>query len=263
MIRPFVLFLLSAGFLLAQEPSPSPAPTADVSPTPIAPPTPEGVPAPLLEPAAAPNLVPAAEEPPPPAPDTPPPLVPDTPPLAPDVPPLVPDVPPPAPSEAVPGGASATERDSIPIEGGAPLDTREIAPGRPDEGMPDEAYTEPDALVPDVGPVGPPPAPVTFESTQEKARQLSIRYREVRVRAEKDPKVLSLREQAERARTLEDQRAAMREYYRLLFKKIISIDKSLTEKCKVMETAYLRRLAQERLEPTIPLNPPPTPEPLN
>jgi hypothetical protein len=155
------------------------------------------------------------------------------------------------------------ESDTIPIEGGAPLDTREIAPARPDEGMPDEAYTEPDALVPDVGPVGPPPAPVTFESTQEKARQLSIRYREVRVQAEKDPKVVSLWEQAERARTLEDQRAAMREYYRLLFKKIISIDKSLTEKVKVMETAYLRRLAQERLEPTIPLNPPPTPEPLN
>jgi hypothetical protein len=55
----------------------------------------------------------------------------------------------------------------------------------------------------------------------------------------------------------------MREYYRLLFKKIVAIDKSLAEKCKVMETAYLRRLAQERLEPTIPLNPPPTPEPLN
>jgi hypothetical protein len=143
------------------------------------------------------------------------------------------------------------------------LDTREIAPGRPDEGMPDEAYTEPDALIPDAGPVGPPPAPVTFESTQEKARQLSIRYRDVRVQVEKDPKVASLREQADRARTLEDQRAAMREYYRLLFKKIASVDKSLADKCKVMETAYLRRLAQERLEPTIPLNPPPTPEPLN
>lgn len=149
------------------------------------------------------------------------------------------------------------------MEGGAPLDTREIAPGRPDEGMPDEGITEPEALVPDVGPVSPPPAPVTFESTQEKARQLSIRYREVRVQADKDPKVVSLREQAEQARTLENQRAAMREYYRLLFKKIASIDKSLTDKCKVMETAYLRRLAQERLEPTIPLNPPPTPEPLN
>jgi hypothetical protein len=247
MIRSFVLFLLSAVFLLAQEPSPSPAPTADVSPTPFAPPTPEGFPAPLIDPAASPNLVPEADAPPPP-PDTPPPPAPDT--------------PPPAPPEAVPNPSPA-ESDSIPIEGGAPLDTREIAPGRPDEGMPDGAYTEPDALIPDAGPVGPPSAPVTFESTQEKARQLSIRYRDVRVQADKDPKVASLREQAERARTLEDQRAAMREYYRLLFKKIASIDKSLTEKCKVMETAYLRRLAQERLEPTIPLNPPPTPEPLN
>jgi hypothetical protein len=246
MIRSFVLFLLSAGFLLAQEPSPSPAPTADVSPTPFAPPTPEGFPAPLIDPAASPSLVPEADAPPPPL-DTPPPPAPDTPPPAP---------------EGIPN-PSAAESDSIPIEGGAPLDTREIAPARPDEGMPDEAYTEPDALIPDAGPVGPPPAPVTFESTQEKARQLSIRYRDVRVQVEKDPKVASLREQAERARTLEDQRAAMREYYRLLFKKIASVDKSLAEKCKVMETAYLRRLTQERLEPTIPLNPPPTPEPLN
>ncbi len=129
--------------------------------------------------------------------------------------------------------------------------------------MPDEAYTQPDALVPDLAPGAPPPPPVSFESAQEKARQLSIRYREVRVQAEKDPAVVSLLEQGERARTLEDQRAAMRQYYRLLFKKIASIDKSLAEKCKVLETAYLRRLAQERVEPTIPLNPPPTPEPLH
>ena len=83
------------------------------------------------------------------------------------------------------------------------------------------------------------------------------------MQVEKDPKVMSLFEQAEKAKTFEDQRAAMREYYRLLFKKISTVDKSLADKCKVMETAYLRRLAQERLEPTIPLNPPPTPEPLN
>jgi hypothetical protein len=128
--------------------------------------------------------------------------------------------------------------------------------------MPDEALTQPEALIPDERPAA-PPIPPTFESAQEKARQVSIRYREVRVQAEKDPKVISLLEQAERAKTLENQRAAMREYYRLLFKKIVAIDKSLEQKCKVMETAYLRRLAQERLEPTIPLNPPPTPEPLN
>ena len=143
------------------------------------------------------------------------------------------------------------------MEGGAPLETRDIAPA-----MPDEGFTQPDAIIPDERPVG-PAVPPTFESAQEKARQLSIRYREVRVQAEKDPKVVSLFEQAEQAKTLEDQRAAMREYYRLLFKKIIAIDRSLAEKCKAMETAYIRRLAQERLEPTIPLNPPPTPEPLN
>jgi hypothetical protein len=147
------------------------------------------------------------------------------------------------------------DADVIPMEGGAPLGT--------DEAMPDESFTQPDAIIPDERPAGPPAVPATFESAQEKARQLSIRYREVRVQAEKDPKVVSLFEQAGKAKTLEDQRAAMREYYRLLFKKIVAIDKSLADKCKVMETAYLRRLAQERLEPTIPLNPPPTPEPLN
>jgi hypothetical protein len=239
MFRLLVVFLISAGLLLAQEPSPSPAPTADVSPTPIAPPTPEGFPAPLIAPSPSPDLGPAPAAFPSP--------------LA--------EPGPQPPPEAIPSPSPA-KSDTIPMEGGAPLDTRDIAPSRPDEAMPDESYTQPEALIPDVGPVGPPPVPVTFESAQEKARQLSIRYREVRVEAEKDPKVINLLEQAERARTLEDQRAAMREYYRLLFKKIASMDKSLTEKCKVMETAYLRRLAQERLEPTIPLNPPPTPEPL-
>jgi hypothetical protein len=144
------------------------------------------------------------------------------------------------------------------MEGGAPLETKDIAPA-----MPDEGFTQPEAIIPEERPIGPPAVPPTFESAQEKARQLSIRYREVRVQAEKDPKVVSLFEQAGQAKTLEGQRAAMREYYRLLFKKIIAIDNSLAEKCKVMETAYIRRLAQERLEPTIPLNPPPTPEPLN
>ena len=94
--------------------------------------------------------------------------------------------------------------------------------------MPDEAYTQPDALIPDERPSAPPPVPSSFESAQEKARQLSIRYREVRVQAEKDPKVVSLLEQAERARTLEDQRAAMREYYRLLFQEDRSPSTSLS-----------------------------------
>ncbi|HEY5954109.1 MAG TPA: hypothetical protein VIT18_07080, partial [Terrimicrobiaceae bacterium] len=210
-----------------------------MEPPPALEPAPTPPPASLLDAPAAPSLVPGLEASPTPG--------------------LEPPVPEASPEPVA--GPSPTEADVIPIEGGAPLETKDIAPARADEAMPDEAYTQPEALVPDQAPAAPPPA-VSFESAQERARQVSIRYREVRVQAEKDPGVVSLREQAERARTMEEHRAALRQYYRLLFKKMISIDKSLTDKCRVMETAYLRRLAQERVEPTIPLNPPPTPEPL-
>jgi len=104
---------------------------------------------------------------------------------------------------------------------------------------------------------------VVVESEAEKQRELNIRYREVRVKAEEDANVTRMLERADEAATLEDRRAALREYYRLLFKKIASIDSSLKVKSEIMEEAYIRRLAQTRLEPTIPLNPPPTPEPLN
>lgn len=145
------------------------------------------------------------------------------------------------------------------MEGGAPLDTSPIAPEPIDQAMPDAAFTDPNAIIPDVAP---PSMPTALDNEQEKARALSIRYREVRVKVEKDPKVASLFSQAETAKSDEDKRAALREYYRLLFKKMVEIDKTLEARCKTMEDAYIRRLAQTRLEPTIPLNPPPTPEPL-
>ena len=141
---------------------------------------------------------------------------------------------------------------------GAPLDTNDLAPA--DQALPDEAFTLPNAIIPDEL----PPAPaIPAESEEEKERQLGILYREVRIRVEKDPDVQSLHDQAGTAKTMEDRRAAFREYYRLLFKKMVAVDKNLEVRCTIMEEAYLRRLAQERIEPTIPLNPPPTPEPLN
>jgi hypothetical protein len=131
----------------------------------------------------------------------------------------------------------------------------------PDLALPDEALVDPNAIVPDM-PVAPPPA-VTADSDAQKAREETVRYKQLRTRFEQDPEVANLREQAETAPTIEDRRAAMREYYRLLFKKIVAADKSLKERSQTMLDAYLRRLAQSRLEPTIPLNPPPTPQPLN
>jgi len=168
----------------------------------------------------------------------------------------------PAPDAANPTTPPAPPSDVIPMEGqpaqeGAPLDTAPIAPV--DQAMPDAAFTDPNAIIPDVAP---PAMPKSLDNAQERARALNIRYQEVRVKVEKDPKVASLYAQSENAKSEEEKRSALREYYRLLFKKMVEVDKTLEAKCKVMEDAYVRRLAQYRLEPTIPLNPPPTPEPL-
>jgi hypothetical protein len=120
-----------------------------------------------------------------------------------------------------------------------------------------------DTLVPpDVTESEPPPAPKIAENKYKEDRVLKVHYQEVKLQALKDVKVRSLHEQADAAKTDEGKRQALREYYRLLFAKMVKIDASLQAKCDEMEKAYLRRLGQYRVEPTIPLNPPPTPEPL-
>jgi len=167
----------------------------------------------------------------------------------------------PAP-DATPGSLLAPEELPAPSANeGAPLLTEDIIPMDPGTSVPDEAFVDPNAIVPDEPPA--PPSPISIESETEKRREQTIRYRELRVKAEQEPAIAAMKAKADSARSPEDQRAALREYYRMLFARIIKLDKSLEEKCKTLEDAYLRRLAQTRLEPTIPLNPPPTPEPLN
>jgi len=137
-----------------------------------------------------------------------------------------------------------------------------VAKPAPGESVPDAAFADPNAVIPTDAGTGRPPG-LAGPSTQEIERKLKVRYQEVRVQVEKDPEVRSLKEQSKAAKTFEDERAALREYYRLLFKKMKKVDKDLSARCDVMEKAYLARLAQMRLEPTIPLNPPPTPVPLS
>ena len=137
-----------------------------------------------------------------------------------------------------------------------------VAKPAPGESVPDAAFADPNAVIPTDSGTGRPPG-LAGPSAGEIERKLKIRYQEVRVQVEKDPAVHSLMEQSKTAKSFEDERAALREYYRLLFKKMKKVDKDLTARCDLMERAYLSRLGQMRIEPTIPLNPPPTPVPLS
>ena len=122
----------------------------------------------------------------------------------------------------------------------------------------DTDFVDPNQLVPDTEAA---PDPRTLAAAGgEQERKLKVRYKEVRTKAEQDPEIAALREEAEKSPTFEGERAAFRAYYRALFKKIRKTDPSLAKKCDLMEKAYLDRLAQTRVEPTIPLEPPPKPE---
>lgn len=173
--------------------------------------------------------------------------------------------------EASPSASPAAGEDVIPLppESGAaetPIVSETEVPGlakpAPGESLPDSAFADPNAVIPGDSSPSLPPAP-SGPSPQEIERKIKVRYQEVRTQVEKDPAVRSLLEQSKTAKTFEDERAALREYYRLLFKKMKKTDKELTARCDLLEKAYIARLAQTRLEPTIPLNPPPTPAPLS
>lgn len=189
-----------------------------------------------------------------------------------------PELTPEAPENAPPQVASptpmptpaSTSEDVIPLppqkegEEAAGVSEAPLPEQQTDEALPDELFADPNAVIPEEGTLpNLPPAPPSGPSPEEVERQLKVRYKEVRTQVEKDPAVRSLLEEAKSAKRFEDERAAYREYYRLLFKKMKKIDKALTSRCDTLERAYLARLAQTRVEPTIPLKPPPTPESLS
>ena len=183
----------------------------------------------------------------------------------PDPPSSQPEASPPS-AENQPSGTDATDQSGTlaPSElpspddesDGAPLATGDIIPlpSDSDTSLTDDALMDTEFIP---GTLAPPPVAPTVESEAERRRAENIRYREIRTRAEADPQLVSLRALAASARTLEDERAALRAYYRQLYKKIADLDPSLKEKARAMENAYIRSLSQSRLEPTIPLNSPP------
>jgi hypothetical protein len=120
--------------------------------------------------------------------------------------------------------------------------------------------SDPNSLIPP--PAEPEqPSPINAAGNEEKQRQdQKTRYYTVKVKADKEEALVSLQQKADKAKSDEAKRQALREYYDLLAKRMKKIDPSLSEWIDTMHAAYLRRLAQVRVEPTIPLNPPPVPE---
>jgi hypothetical protein len=109
----------------------------------------------------------------------------------------------------------------------------------------------------------PPPSidPRTLAASSEaEERRLKIRYKQARLKAEKDPSLTALLDKAQSATTFEAERAAYRAYYRDLFRLMRKLDSSIAKQCDLMERTYLNKLAQTRIEPTIPLEPPPKPD---
>lgn len=126
----------------------------------------------------------------------------------------------------------------------------------------DQDYIDPNSLMPAEGVTAPVDPRTLAASGEEQELKMKIRYQQARTKAEEDPDVANLLAKAKTATTFEGERAAYRKYYELLFKKMRKLDNSLLKKCDLMEKTYLSRLAQTRIEPTIPLSPPPKPEPL-
>ena len=182
----------------------------------------------------------------------------------PDAAALSPAAPPPAPADTNAQGSNVTAQPMTNpyVPGSAP------APGEPGAPTPDSGMGSPGQNPPPSDPnslIPPPqealpPSPINSAGNEEKQRQdQKARYYTVKVKADKEEALSSLLDKADKAKSDEVKRQALREYYDLLAKRMKKIDSSLTDWIDTMHSAYLRRLAQLRVEPTIPMSLPPTP----
>jgi len=117
--------------------------------------------------------------------------------------------------------------------------------------------SDPNSLIP---PPSEPeqPSPINTSGNEAKQREdQKTRYYTAKTRADKEEALASLQGKAESAKSDEAKRQALREYYDLLAKRMKKIDPTISDWIDTMHDAYLRRLAQVRVEPTIPVNPPP------
>lgn len=120
--------------------------------------------------------------------------------------------------------------------------------------------SDPNSLIPP--PIEPQqPSPINAAGNEEKQRQdQKAKYYAAKVKADKEEGLASLLVKSDRAKSDESKREILREYYDLLAKRMKKIDPSISEWIDTMHAAYLRRLQQVRVEPSIPTALPPLPD---
>lgn len=166
-----------------------------------------------------------------------------------------------SPAPVSPDGNAAASADSN-AAAAAPVGVDSTAPA-PNSGMGSPGQnpppSDPNSLIPP--PVEPEqPSPVNASGNEAKQREdQKARYYTAKTKADKDETLSALLAKADKAKTDESKRQTLREYYDLLAKRMKKIDPSISEWIDTMHAAYLRRLAQVRIEPSIPLTPPPAP----
>ena len=118
--------------------------------------------------------------------------------------------------------------------------------------------SDPNSLIPP--PIEPSqPSPINTAGNEEKQRQdQKAKYYAAKVKADKEEALASLLTKSDKAKSDETKREILREYYDLLAKRMKKIDPSISEWIDTMHAAYLRRIQQIRVEPSIPEGLPPT-----
>jgi hypothetical protein len=162
----------------------------------------------------------------------------------------------PSPADAIPAASNQTSSNAA-----APADP--LAPsansgvGSPGQNPP---QSDPNSLIPP--PVEPSqPSPINAAGNEEKQRQdQKAKYYAAKVKADKEDGLASLLTKSDKAKSDETKREILHEYYDQLAKRMKKIDPSISEWIDTMHAAYLRRLQQIRVEPSIPQGVPPMPD---
>lgn len=162
------------------------------------------------------------------------------------------NAPAPAPVDTTAAASNQTSNATTPADPLAPAANSGV--GSPGQNPP---QSDPNSLIPP--PIEPSqPSPINSAGNEEKQRQdQKAKYYAAKVKADKEEGLASLLTKSDKAKNDETKREILREYYDLLAKRMKKIDPSISEWIDTMHAAYLRRIQQIRVEPSIPQGLPP------